>query len=145
MSADLDFTMELDLLESLDEPTLPLVLIESLDVARAPGAGAQVARGATPETDAAGMAARGRVQHAVILAANNGAPFITGGRMIRTTPPSPPPRRVARGTVPNVPLVAASVARSTVPNVPLAAASVARSTGPSVPLVAARPALSRNR
>lgn len=85
MSAHLDFTMELDLLESLDEPTLPLVLLDSLDVAKAPSNEGQVS--------------------AVVIAANAGAPFITGGRMIRTTPPGPPPRRMAHGTEQGVPLV----------------------------------------
>jgi hypothetical protein len=106
MSANHDFTMPLDLLEALDEPTLPLVLVDSLDVARAPGGSAQVASAATAETDAERTADRGRAQPAVIIAANNGAPFVAGGRLVLTSPPAPPPRRVARGTEP-VRLVAA--------------------------------------
>ena len=89
MGADLNFTMELDLLESLEEPTLPLVLVDSLGVAKAPGDSAL----------------------AVVIAADAGAAFVAGGRMVRTTPPCPPPRRVARGTVPNAPLVGAPAAK----------------------------------
>ncbi|HEY4180712.1 MAG TPA: hypothetical protein VGM90_27900 [Kofleriaceae bacterium] len=109
MSATNDFTMPLDLMESLEEPTLPIILLDGL---HGPGGSAQVASGATRQAEADAMAARGRVQHAVVIAANDGAPFIAGGRMIRTSPPGPPPRRMARGTERGVPLVTARLARA---------------------------------
>lgn len=98
MSADTEHTTPVELPKPVVEHTLTIVLVDALDEITPYAGSAHPSRGGTPAIAPDGLAAGEQVQQAVIIAADDGPAFASGGRVVRTSPPRPPPRRLPRGS-----------------------------------------------